>query len=83
MFIVKEKLFSKVRKIFKFGRHLVLFRADADLVSVSFCDEIFKRNIQKYNASVSNFIVTRLDAKCRIVLYLYVKITVRRLKGQV
>ena len=38
MFIVKEKLLSKVRIIFKFGRHLVLFRADADLVSASFCD---------------------------------------------
>ena len=87
MFIVKEKLPSKVRIIFKFGRHLVLFRADADLVSTSFCDvvsEIFAGNIQKYiGASVNNFIVARLDAQCRIVLHLYVKITVKRLKGQV
>ena len=81
MFIVKEKLLSKVRIIFKFGRHLVLFRADADHAPhfVTSVSETFAGNIQKYiGASVNNFIVTRLDAKCRIVLYLYVKITVKR-----
>ena len=87
MFIVKEKLLSKVRIKFKFGRHLVIFHADADLVSASFAtsvSEIFAGNIQKYiGASVNNFIVTRLNTKCRIVLYLYVKITVKRLKGHV
>ena len=50
---------------------------------VTSVSETFAGNIQKYiGVSVNNFIVTRLDAKCRIVLYLYVKITVKRLKGQ-
>ena len=51
MFIVKEKLLSKVRIIFKFGRHLVLSVQTmiwSALHFVTSVSETFAGNIQKY-----------------------------------
>ena len=79
MFIVKEKLLSKVRIIFKFGR-ILFFSVQTRIWSaphiVTSVSETFAGNIQIkiHCASDNNFIATRLDAKCRIVLYLYVKL---------